>query len=307
MAQGAFELFQLRCFVAVARELNFRRAATRMNMTQPPLSRQIKLLEHGIGVTLLDRGQGGVRLTPAGETFLAAATEILQRAESAALSARQAARGEAGAVVIGFVPSAAIDFIPCMVAALKARLPDVTFSVTEMMSYEILEGLISGQLDLGLTRAQTARGGIESTRVVSEPFVLAAPADHPLAQAGGLSLADLDGVAMIGYSAERGGVLHDIQTSAFAAAGVSPVIAQEVSQTNAVLGLVNSGLGVALVPRSALAVRMENIAFAPIDMPDRYRSTLYLNSSPARHGALHRRVRDIVIEALDRVPGGGAA
>ena len=120
-----------------------------------PLSRQIKLLEHGVGVTLLDRDQSGVRLTPAGNTFLASAVEILQRAEAAILSAQQAERGEIGALAIGFVPSAALDFVPRIVVALKEQLPDVTFTATEMMSYEIVEALQSGQLDIGLTRAQT--------------------------------------------------------------------------------------------------------------------------------------------------------
>jgi len=298
VTHGAFEFFQLRCFVAVATELNFRRAAARMNMTQPPLSRQIKLLEHGVGVTLLDRDQSGVRLTPAGQTFLAAATELLQRAEAALLSARQAARGEAGAVVIGFVPSAAIEFIPRMVVALKAQLPDVSFTVTELMSYEIVEGLLSGQLDLGLTRANSTRGGIESVRVVNEPFVLAMPADHPLENGRDLTLADLDGVEMVGYSADRGGVLRDILKKAYTAAEVNPVIIQEVSQTHAVLSLVNGGLGAALVPRSAQGVHMANMVFAQIEMSDRYRSMLYLNSGPDRDSALDRRVREIVIDAL---------
>src|SRR6056297_3130704 len=271
-----------------------------MNMTQPPLSRQIKLLEHGVGVTLLDRDQSGVRLTPAGQTFLAAATELLQRAEAALLSARQAARGEAGAVVIGFVPSAAIEFIPRMVVALKAQLPDVSFTVTELMSYEIVEGLLSGQLDLGLTRANSTRGGIESVRVVNEPFVLAMPAGHPLEHGRDLTLADLDGVEMVGYSADRGGVLRDILKKAYTAAEVNPVIIQEVSQTHAVLSLVNGGLGAALVPRSAQGVHMANMVFAQIEMSDRYRSMLYLNSGPDRDSALDRRVREIVIDALGK-------
>ena len=301
MAQGVFELFQLRCFVAVAQEQNFRRAATRMNMTQPPLSRQIKLLEHGVGVTLLDRNQSGVRLTPAGETFLANASEILQRAEAAVLSARQAERGEIGSLAIGFVPSAALDFVPRIVVALKAQLPGATFTATEMMSYEIVEALQSGQLDIGLTRAQTTQGGIESLRVVNEPFVVAIPRDHALAGVKALTLRDLDGISMIGYSADRGGVLRTILRAAFASAEVHPVIVQEVSQTHTVVALVNSGLGAALVPRSARAMQMENTVFLPIDLPERHRSKLYLNLSPDRRGPLHQKARDIIDAALTDV------
>ncbi|WP_424929688.1 LysR family transcriptional regulator [Amaricoccus tamworthensis] len=302
MAQGAFELFQLRCFVAVAQERNFRRAAVRMNMTQPPLSRQIKLLEHGVGVTLFDRNQGGVRLTPAGESFLVTASDILQRAEAAVLAARQAERGEIGALAIGFVPSAALDFIPRIVVALKQNLPGVTFTVTEMMSYEIIEALQSGQLDLGLTRARTNQGGIESLRVVNEPFVLALPRDHPLATAETVALSDLDGMPMIGYSDERGGFLRSIHKTAFASVGISPTIVQEVSQTHTVVALVNSGLGTGLVPRSAEAIAMANTVFRTIDLPERCRSTLYLNSSPNSAGPLHEQASETIIATLDAVP-----
>ncbi len=302
MAQGAFELFQLRCFVAVAQERNFRRAAVRMNMTQPPLSRQIKLLEHGVGVTLFDRNQGGVRLTPAGESFLVTASDILQRAEAAVLAARQAERGEIGALAIGFVPSAALDFIPRIVVALKQNLPGVTFTVTEMMSYEIIEALQSGQLDLGLTRARTNQGGIESLRVVNEPFVLALPRDHPLATAETVALSDLDGMPMIGYSDERGGFLRSIHKTAFASAGISPTIVQEVSQTHTVVALVNSGLGTGLVPRSAEAIAMANTVFRTIDLPERCRSTLYLNSSPNSARPLHEQASETIIATLEAVP-----
>ncbi|MCB1491215.1 MAG: LysR family transcriptional regulator, partial [Rhodobiaceae bacterium] len=139
MARGRYELNQLRCFVAVAEELNFRRAAERLAMTQPPLSRQIKLLEHGIGLTLLERSNRAVRLTPAGESFLVSATDLLQRAEHAVLTARQAERGEIGAIAMGFVPSAALEFVPRIVDAMSEKLPQVSFNPTEMMSYEIVE------------------------------------------------------------------------------------------------------------------------------------------------------------------------
>ncbi|MEP2139257.1 MAG: LysR family transcriptional regulator, partial [Erythrobacter sp.] len=134
MAKTTFEFFQLRCFVTVAEELNFTRAAQRLNMTQPPLSRQIKLLEAGIGMTLLDRNKRSVRLTPAGATFRAAAIDLLERAEQAVLIARQAERGEGGTITMGFVPSAALEFVPRIVTALKRDLPDVRFTPIEMMS-----------------------------------------------------------------------------------------------------------------------------------------------------------------------------
>ncbi len=284
--------------MAVAEELNFRKAAERLNMTQPPLSRQIKLLEHGIGLTLLERSNKVVGLTPAGESFFASATDLLQRAEHAVLTARQTERGEIGTIAMGFVPSAALDFVPRIVEALGIALPQLTFNPSEMMSYEIVEALLSGQLDLGLTRMAGANGGIENLRVINEPLVLAVPKDHPLARAERPRLADLDGADFIGHSADRGGFLREVQRGLFAWAGIAPRIVQEVSQSHTILALVNRGIGVALVPASSRVMQMQNLAYRRIDMPKRFRSDLFLSFGPKRRSVLHQRVRDIIRDTL---------
>lgn len=302
MAKAPFEFFQLRCFVTVAEELNFSRAARRLNMTQPPLSRQIKLLEQGVGLTLLDRDRRTVRLTPAGTMFRSAAIDLLERSEQAILVARQAERGEAGTITLGFVPSAALDFVPRIVAALKSELPDVRFTPVEMMSYEIAESLLSGGLDLGLTRTVGASSEIESKRVVREPFVLALPRGHALDVPGPAKGVDLDGADFVGYSAERGGYLREIFTALFAAIGIRPNIVQEVSQTQTVLSLVNVGLGAALVPRSAMAMQMDQLVYRPIDLPEQFNSTIYINAARKRSSALNKRVRDLILHALSNDP-----
>ncbi|MBS1302657.1 LysR substrate-binding domain-containing protein [Loktanella sp. SALINAS62] len=295
---SSFDFNHLRCFVAVAEELNFRRAADRLNMTQPPLTRQIQLLEQRTGLKLLDRNTRQVRLTPAGADFLNSATDILERAERAVLSARQAERGETGAVVLGFVPSAAITFVPHIVAAVARDRPGASFRPTEMMSYEIIEGLRSGRLDFGLTRSESPAPEIESVRVVSEPFLLAAPSDHPLARKTPVRIADLNGVDFLGYSDERGGFLRNVQSAVFAAMDVRPNIRHEVSQTQTIIGLVAQRLGVALVPASASGMHLPGVVFCETDLPDRFRSTLYLASVPRRHTALHSAVRDTVIRTM---------
>ena len=298
MARGRYELNQLRCFVAVAEELNFRRAAERLAMTQPPLSRQIKLLEHGIGLTLLERSNRAVRLTPAGESFLVSATDLLQRAEHAVLTARQAERGEIGAIAMGFVPSAALEFVPRIVDAMSEKLPQVSFNPTEMMSYEIVEALLSGRLDLGLTRRAEINPAIENIHVVSETFMLAVPADHQLATAPCPTLEDLHGERYVGHSADRGGFLKEAQRGLFASVPVTPKIVQEVSQTHTILALVNRGIGVALVPASSRAMKMDNLVFREIAVPPQYRSDLYLAFGPKRRAPLHMRVRETILEAL---------
>lgn len=300
MARTSFEFYQLRCFVAVAEELNFRRAAERLNMTQPPLSRQIKLLEQGLGVQLLERSKRQVRLTSAGESFLANAVDLLQRSEFAALSARQAEDGQSGAIALGFVPSAAFEFIPRITVALRDALPDVRFRPTEMMSYEILEALRSGQLDFGLTRSVPQGEDIQGQRVVSEPFVLVTPKDHPLARHGELDLTDLHGVDFIAYSRERGGFVRDLVDDAFRAVGVVPRVVVEVSQSHTVLTMVNRGLGVALVPASSQVLKMENLCFRSLHLPRHFASVVSLVSGPKGRSKMHQRVRAIISAELAR-------
>lgn len=303
MATGQFEFFQLRCFVAVAEELSFRRAAERLNMTQPPLSRQIKLLEHATGLLLFERSNRQVRLTPAGESFYDSASELLQRAEHALLKARQADRGETGSIALGFVPSAALEFIPRIVTRVAQVLPDVTLNPTEMMSYEIVEAQRSGRLDLGLTRMERVRPEIARTRVVSEPFVLALPAADPLAGRPEVTLGDLDGRPFVGFSVERGGFLRETHAALFAASGISPRIVQEVSQTHTVVAMVNQGIGAALVPASARVLRMENVRYRDIALPAQYRSDLYLIYRETRRTPLQDRMRELIVEVLEPFNG----
>ncbi|MFZ7092647.1 LysR substrate-binding domain-containing protein [Primorskyibacter sp. 2E233] len=299
MAKSAYELYQLRCFIAVAEELNFRRAAVRLNMTQPPLSRQIQLLEYAIGETLFERSNREVRLTPAGESLLVSASDLLQRSEHAVLMARQAARGEAGDVALGFVPSAGIEFVPRIALAMRHALPQVTFKPAEMMSYEIVQSLLSGRLDLGLTRTARRHPEIESLQVVNEPFVLALPAAHPLTRAADPTLADLRDESFVGYSADRGGFLREQHLALFASEGIAPEIVMEVSQTMTVLACVNGGLGVSLVPASAQSVQMANLTYRSIATPKRFRSSLYLTIGPKKRDTpLYARMRETITQVL---------
>lgn len=298
MATGNFELHQLRCFVAVATELNFRRAADKLNMTQPPLSRQIQLLEHSIGLSLLERNNRSVRLTPAGVSLLSSATDILQRAEHAILKAHQAERGEIGQINMGFVPSASFEFLPLVVERIHATLPGVNFSPLEMMSYEINEALSSGEIDFGISRFQGNGANIHSEKVISEPFVVAMPKDHPLTEKALLEPQDLNGQPFIGYSTYRGGVLRERHLAFFAFANINPNIVQEVSQTQTVLGIVNCGLGLSLVPQSAQRQRMENLAFRPINLPPNLSSDLYLSYSAKSRSQLQETVKTLIIEVL---------
>src|SRR5919206_4230100 len=145
-----FDLNQLRCFVTVAEELHFGRAAARLNMTQPPLSRQIQVLEHIIDAPLLERTSRSVRLTPAGRTFLPEARRILRLAESAVASTKRIARGEAGSIAIGFTAASGYSFLPRLITASRSRFPDVDLVLKEMVTADQLEALAAHRIDVGL-------------------------------------------------------------------------------------------------------------------------------------------------------------
>lgn len=298
MSGQLFELQHLRAFVAVAEELNFRRAATRLNMTQPPLSRQIGLLEHAVGARLLDRTNRSVRLTGAGERFLFDAIDILKRAESAALFARQTERGESGALVLGFVPSATLEVIPRIVLAARARMPDLTLTLREMMTYEQVEGLMAGSLELGIMRLPSRASQLLLRKVWSEPFVLAIPRGHPLSEKPDLKVQDLNGVEFIGYSTERGGFLYEVLHGYLNSAGVAPKLVYSVSQGRTIMALVDAGIGLGFVPRSNGQIAMQNTVIREIPLPDSFRSDLYLSLGPKDPTPLLTRFSQLVAEVL---------
>ena len=139
-----FEISQLRCFVAVAEELHFSRAAERLHMTQPPLSRQIRLLEHHVRARLLERNSRTVRLTAAGKAFFPEAARILRIAEEATFAARRAAKGEQGTLAIGFTSASGYSLLPEVVRRLRERAPGVSLNLKELVSTAQVEALSSG-------------------------------------------------------------------------------------------------------------------------------------------------------------------
>ncbi|OSP56460.1 LysR family transcriptional regulator [Pseudoruegeria sp. SK021] len=308
MAQGQFEYFQMRCFVAVAEELSFRRAADRLNMTQPPLSRQIKILEERINLKLLERDNRHVRLTSAGESFYQSAVDIIKRSEHAVLNARQAERGETGSIALGFVPSAAFRFVPLIAQRMTAEMPKVTLTPIEMMGYEVIEAQRSGRIDLGLTRMESPRGEIERTRVVSEPFVLAIPKHHPLAHKPDLSISDFDGEPYISFAKDRGGYLKETLDALFFACNILPDTRLGVSQTHAVISLVNHGLGFALVPRSAQVIQMTQTVYREITLPSQFRSDMYLVTKSGQDSVVRDQVKRLILSVLQpfREPDGAS-
>lgn len=265
-----FELSQLRCFVAVAEELHFGRAAQRLNMTQPPLSRQVQLLERILGVVLLDRTSRSVRLTPAGRSFLIEAKRILRLAESAALATRRIGKGDAGRVAIGFTAASGYSFLPNLVDLARTKLPNVDLALRELVSGEQVEALLTGRIDLGLVRPPLTRPEFDKVRVLTEPLIAALPSGDPRLEKARLTLADFDVEPMITYAPEGAGYFHTMLTAMFDEAGVSPNYVQHMAQIHSILALVHARIGAAVVPEAATKLHFEGVEFRPLEtIPER--------------------------------------
>lgn len=291
-----FELAQLRCFVAAAEELHFGRAAARLNMTQPPLSRQIQILERVVGVQLLERTSRVVRLTPAGRRFLPEARRLLHLAESASLSARRTASGETGGITVGFTASAAYSFLPQLIIAARARLPGVDLVLEEMVTAEQVEALEAHRIDVALLRPPVRRE-FQSMRVAREPLLAAMPLAHPLAKGRPPTLKDFDGQPFVTYSPYEARYFYDLLAGIFRKAGVAPRYVQHMTNVHAILALVRAGLGTALVPAAAASLRFEGLALRPVRTRPERPVELFLawnrsNDNPALPAFLETAQRD---------------
>jgi len=256
-----FELSQLRCFVAAAEELHFGRAAQRLNMTQSPLSRQIQLLERILDVTLLERTSRNVALTPAGRVFLIEARRIVRLAESAQLSARRVAKGDAGKVAIGFTAVSGYDLVPQIVAQARAALPNIDLELREMVTTDQVDALLTGLIDIGFVRPPIARQEFDTAVMLHEPLVVALPAGDPRAAKSVLEPADFDGQPLIMYARQGAGYFHDMLIRLFDEAGVAPHYVQHVTQIHSMLGLVHAGLAAAIVPESASGLHLMDVQY----------------------------------------------
>jgi DNA-binding transcriptional LysR family regulator len=260
-----FSLARLSCLIAVAEELHFGRAAERLHMTQPPLSRQIQQLEAELGVQLIDRTTRSVTLTPAGVAFLPDARRILQLAESASLTVKRVPAGDLGTVVVGFTAASAHVVLPLLFDAAREKLPDVKLDLREMVTSVQLEALMTGELDLGMARPPVRRPGLVSRPLLHEQLIAALPVAHPLAELGRqLTLNDLDGQDVIMYSPVQARYFNELLISTFTIAGATPRYVQYVTQVHTMLVLVRSGIGIALVPASAATLHPEGVAFRSI-------------------------------------------
>ncbi len=259
-------LSHLNCFVAVAEELSFSRAAARLSMTQPPLTRQIQMLEHQVGATLFERSTRSVNLTAAGRTFLTEAKQIIELTKNAAEKARRTQAGELGIMTISFVSCAIYQNLPSLIHQIETMQPGVSISLREMSTMHQLDALRLNQIDLGVVRKSPLPKGINSRLLLREKFVLAMPANHPLANQEDLTISSLHQQPFINYDPSSWRPFYDMITMTLNSHGIEPKYIHSVGSTVAILSLINGNMGMALVPEHSTTIRFDNVVFR--DLPE---------------------------------------
>lgn len=252
---------QLRYFVAVAEELHFGRAARRLNMSQPPLSQQIRRLEAVLGLRLFERTRRSVQLTKPGELLLAHAVPMLAALDDVAELVQAAARGEAGLLRVGYTAASASHLVPSIVRAFKRRHPAVELVLHERVSSEQVQELSDHRLDIGVLRPCAAPSHVVVERLIVDQFLLALPKDHPLAAHLSIDPTWLQNVEFIGFAPDAARYFHGLISAFLHQAAIEPRIVHRATQSHTVLAFVGAGLGVAIVPATATLVKIDGVVY----------------------------------------------
>lgn len=286
------ELRHLRYFAAAAELGHFGRAAERLNIVQPALSKQIRELEEELGVALFERLPRGVRLTPAGHAFAEEVVALLARVPAAAERARQVASGRVGRLRIGFVDTAIYPPpVPRMIDRFRRAFPEVRVELVQQTSLRQGEMLGRGELDLSFAyHAPEGLAGLEKRLVLSERVVLAAPSSHRVAGLKSVRLSDLKDESFVWIPRDLSPPYHDLVFAACRKAGFAPKVVQEGRSDGALLGLVAGGAGLSFSLSSTRHRCPRAVVLIPIAdrMPVIRLQALWLryNDNPALPGFL---------------------
>lgn len=257
------DLRRLAAFVAVAEECHFRRAAERLHLTQPVLSRQIQQLEREVGVQLLTRTTRQVSLTDAGTVLLDDARRLLHEADMAVGRARRAASGDLGRLALGFVDSAAFTLLPRLLRRFAAHHPEVIIELRELSTERQLEAL-HGDVDVAVLREVDAAEGLEVRLLLRERLCAALPRDHRLAGEASLSLADLADEQFVLFPRHEVPRVYDHLIDLCQQAGFRPTERTHALQYTTLLALVATGYGVSLVPAAAREVCRQDVTLVTL-------------------------------------------
>lgn len=256
---------RLRSFLVLADELHFGRAAARLGIAQPHLSRRIQELERTTGARLFQRTQRQVELTPAGQAFAERVRSVLSSLDEAVAHARNVADGTGGRLRVGFIHSSTYALLPAILRSVRALRPGLAFDLREMTILAQVAALRVGEIDLGILRPLADMEGLAAETIFREPFRVAVPEDHALARRRRVRLAEIAREPFIMFPRETSPLFNARISAAFAAIGALPDVVQEATQIHTVLGLVRAGLGMALVPASAAGLAAPGIRLLDVE------------------------------------------
>jgi DNA-binding transcriptional LysR family regulator len=257
----------LECFVALAEELHFGRAAERCHMSQPAMSQQIRRLEQLLNVRLAHRNKRMVSLTRAGDVFLDEARKLLRQMDDAAALALRTDRGEVGQLRLGVTAPALFVIYPEIAALFRQRLPNVGLMVREMTTAEQEHALRRGDLDVGLIHPPLDDPGLAAEEIGRAPFHIALPTTHPLTRNTSVALRDLEREQVVIFPREIAPQLYDTVLLLCREAGFSLRIAMEAHPAQSIIALVAAGVGVGFIASETQRMDRAGVTYRPIRGP----------------------------------------
>lgn len=258
------ELRHLKYFAVLAEELNFSRAAVRLHISQPPLTRQIQQMESELGTPLFMRLPRGLELTAAGTALFDDARRILGLVDVAKDRAAKAGRGEIGRLDVGIFGSAILNHIPRLLLQFRSIYPNVQISLHEQTKAEQIQALRERRLTIGFNRHVSGEPDIVVETVYLEPLLVALHSAHPLAKQAAISIRDLNDEPLILYPNKTRKGFADHVASLFHDEGLQAQVVQEVKDVVTAVALVSSGFGLCVTPEAASSLRLPGVVFRPL-------------------------------------------
>lgn len=261
---------QLQAFIAVAERGSFRAAADHIHLSPPALSRRIEKLESIIGNRLFNRTTREVELTSIGRIFLERARAAIDDLESAILGISDIAATRSGRVTVACVPSAALYFLPHVISSFSVKYPSIRIRVIDESMNQTLQSVLTGESDFGIGFMNTLMPEITFEGIHNDPFVVAMRRNHPLATRKSVNWSQIENERLISVARSSGNrqLLDDVMSKV----GLNPNFAFEVSHIGTLLGMVEAGLGIAAVPRTALPTNHPVVIGMPLKSPSISRS-----------------------------------
>ncbi len=275
------ELRHLRYFVAVAETQNISQAAAKLNVSQPPLSRQIRDLEEELGVALFERSAKAVRLTESGRVFLGEAQAVLQRAAEAIIAVKAAAGGCLGEIHVGFAPSLTVEILPLALRRFQEANPGVKVTLHDLSSEELRHGLRERKLNLALTVSDPHQRprGLQFIPLREYAICVALSPTHPLASAKSVRLSQAAQDRLIAYSRQEYPEYHEWLGELFSKQPSGPQVAEEHASVTSLIAAIEAGRGIAIVPSCLSCLAGPRLTLKPL-LPA---------PTPLHVGILHRR------------------